>query len=47
MAVAQVIAYVFSLKEAGAKPGRPTKLKPKVPNELKFDERGQRPLADT
>ena len=47
MAVAQVIAYVFSLKEAGAKPGRPTKLKPKVPKELKFDERGQRPLADT
>ena len=47
MAVAQVIAYVFSLKEAGAAPGRTTKLKPKVPKEMKFDERGQRPLADT
>ena len=47
MAVAQVIAYVYSLRETGVRPGKPKKLKPKVPKELKFDERGKRPAGDS
>ncbi|MAI41103.1 MAG: flagellar biosynthesis protein FlhB [Candidatus Azotimanducaceae bacterium] len=47
MAVAQVIAYVFSLNEVGLGRGKPTKPKPKVPKELQFDELGQRLLAKT
>lgn len=47
MAVAQVIAYVFSLNEVGLGVKKPTKPKPKVPRELQFNELGQRPLDKT
>lgn len=42
MAVAQVIAYVFSLRMAVGDVDRPMKPRPKVPKDLQFDERGSR-----
>ena len=47
MAVAQVIAYVFSLNEVGFGSRKPMKPKPKVPRELQFNELGQRALDRT
>ena len=47
MAVAQVIAYVFSLNQVGLVCKKPMKPKPKVPKELQFNELGQRTLAKT
>ena len=47
MAVAQVIAYVFSLNQVGLGSKKPMKPKPKVPKELQFNELGQRTLAKT
>ena len=47
MAVAQVIAYVYSLKDSGVGPGKPKKLKAKVPKELRFDERGKTPAGNS
>jgi flagellar biosynthetic protein FlhB len=42
MAVAQVIAYVFSLRIAVGDVEKPSKPKPKVPRALHFDEHGSR-----
>ena len=47
MAVAQVIAYVYSLKQISSEVGRPKKPKPKVPKDLNFDELGERSLVET
>ena len=46
MAVAQVIAYVYSLKQFSSDLERPKKPRPKVPSDLRFDELGQRPLTE-
>ena len=42
-AVAQVIAYVFSLNDAYAKAQHYSKPKPKIPDDMLFDENGFRP----
>jgi len=47
MAVAQVIAYVYNLKQFSSEVEKPKKPKPKVPKDLRFDERGQRSLPET
>ena len=47
MAVAQVIAYVYSLKQFSSEVEKPKKPKPKVPRDLRFNERGQRSLPET
>ena len=41
MAVAQVIAYVYNLRQISREVARPKKPRPKVPRELRFDERGK------
>jgi hypothetical protein len=41
--VAQVIAYVFSLNDAYAKAQHYAKPKPKIPDDMLFDENGFRP----
>ncbi len=41
MAVAQVIAYVYNLRQIGRDVVKPQKPRPKVPRELRFDESGQ------
>ena len=46
MAVAQVIAYVYNLKQLSSDLGRPKKPRPNVPKDLRFDERGQRSQLD-
>lgn len=40
MAVAQVIAYVYNLRQLTPEAAKPKKPKPKVPRELMFDEHG-------
>ena len=47
MAVAQVIAYVYNLRQLTPEVAKPKKPKPKVPRELTFDERGQRTPASS
>ena len=46
MAVAQVIAYVYNLKQLSSDVGRPKRPRPNVPKDLRFDERGQRSQFD-
>jgi len=41
MAVAQVIAYVYNLRQIGRDVVKPQKPRPKVPRELRFNESGQ------
>jgi len=41
MAVAQVIAYVYNLRQIGRDVVKPKKPRPRVPRELRFDERGK------